>query len=149
MNFRATARPMPRAAPVTIATFRSGGAGFKEILPGLQPDVGILLVEGDAGGIAAAGDDRELPFEESAQARHAAVAARKVLLGVQRDRSLAGLRLVVARIFLVLLFGEVPPELARHLRAEAAQLAFFRDAAGDVDAEVGVVDGQHPADGFD
>src|SRR6185436_7418655 len=102
MNLRATARPVPRAAPVTIATLRSGGAGLKQFLARLQANVSVLLVEGDAGGIAAAGDNRELAFEEAAQARHAAVAAREMLFGVQGDRSLAGLRLVVAWIFLVL-----------------------------------------------
>src|SRR5262245_7158993 len=92
-----------------------GIARLQHLLAGLEADVGILLAEGHARGVAALGDGLQLLLEESAQARHAAVAAREVLVGMQRDRALAGLRLVVAGIFLVLFFREVPPELARHL----------------------------------
>ena len=44
---------------------------------------------------------------------------------------------------------QLPPELAVHLRAHAADVAWLLDAAGDVDAKVGVVDRQHPADRLD
>jgi len=48
----------------------------------------------------------------------------------------------------VLLFGQLPPELAVHLRAPAAELAALGDSARGIDTEMGIVDRHHPADGF-
>ena len=103
----------------------------------------------DAGRIGAVGDAAQLLAQEAAQQGDAAVAGAQVLGRMRRDRALAHLRFVVAGKVAVLGFAQLPPELAVHLRAHPADVARLLDPAGDVDAEVRVVDRQHPADRLD
>src|SRR6267154_1825831 len=72
-----------------------------------------------------------------------------MLFGMQRYRSLADLRLVIAGELLMFLFGHVPPELAVELRAHPSDIAGLLDPASDVDTERGVVDRQCPTDRLD
>src|SRR5207237_1089040 len=96
-----------------------------EGLPGFELHHHILIIEYRTGGIAALGDNADLLLGEAAQERDALVAGGEVLLRVQRDRPLAGLRLVVAGKALVLLGRELGPRSSVHLRAEFAELAFL------------------------
>src|SRR6185437_4526330 len=52
-------------------------------------------IEGDAGRIAALRDDLGLFQEKAAQHDDALIGGREMLVGMQRDRALAGLRLVI------------------------------------------------------
>src|SRR5262249_46788702 len=72
-----------------------------------------------------------------------------MLLRVDRDRALADLRLIIARMALMLLLRHVPPEVAVERGAHAAEIARLFHTAGNVDAKGCVIDWQHPADRFD
>src|SRR5690242_20923030 len=116
-----------------------------EEVPRLEGDGWRVGVEADPDRIAAGGERVELLAQHAAHQGHAPIARYQVLFGVARDRPLADLRLVVPREASVLLVGELLPELAAETRAHACELAGPAHPARGVDAEVRVVDRQHPA----
>ena len=73
--------------------------------------------------IAPGGQRIELIAQHPPDHQDAAVALAEMFLGMQRHRSLAGLRLVVAWELLVLPLGHVPPEFAVELRAHPSDVA--------------------------
>src|SRR5204863_6389122 len=109
---------------------------------------GGFVVEAHAERILAFRHGVHLALEQPAQHDDAPIAGPQMLLRMQRDRTLPGLRFPVAGKALVLLFGQLPPELAVHLRAPAPELAALADPARGIDTEVGIVDRHHPADGL-
>src|SRR6185312_10372099 len=88
--------------------FRAGLCGFSrvgfgrgwlrpaDVIAGFELDRRGLRIERDANGIAAAADGLELLAQHPPDHQDAAVALAEMLFGMQRDRSLADLRLVVA-----------------------------------------------------
>src|SRR6202171_800943 len=104
-----------------------------------------VLVERDPDGIAPGGHGVELISQHPPDHQDTAIALAEMLLGMQRYRSLADLRLVIAWELLMFLFGHVPPELAVELRAHPSDVAGLLDPASDVDTERGVVARQRPA----
>src|SRR5690242_1740630 len=95
-----------------------------DVVAGLEHDRRGVRIEGDPDRIAPGGERIELVLQHAADHHDAAVALREMLFGVDRDRALPDLRLVVAGMALVLLLGHVPPELAVELRAHAAEIAY-------------------------
>src|SRR5262245_4948325 len=129
--------------------YRTNGQLFlAHVVSRLELDWLRAGIEADAGRILARFEKIELLAQHSPHHQHAAVALAEMLFRVQRDRTLANLRFVIAGISSVLLLGHVPPELAVEFRAHAADVTGLFDAAGDIDAEGRIVDRQHPADRF-
>src|SRR4029079_1685423 len=142
-NTRAAIR---RCGPAPRSRARASPAYFcSKVVSGVEADIRFV----DAGRIAALGNGAQLRIHEPAQQRDALVARRQVLLRVQRDRALAGLRLVVSREFAVFGRGEFLPALAALPRADLLQRAALGDASRGVDAVVRIVDRQHPAERLD
>src|SRR5215469_16790916 len=87
----------------------------------------------------------QLIAKNLAQHRHAAIAGIKMFLGVERDFALAHLSFIVARHFAMLVFCELLPELALVAGSDLPKLAGFRHAPRRIDAEMRIIDGEHPA----
>src|SRR4051812_39560427 len=81
-------------------------------IPRLEFDRRRVWVKRDADWIAPCGHRLELLAEHPPDHQDAAVALAEMFFRMHRHRTLADLRLVIARKLLVLLFGHVPPELS-------------------------------------
>src|SRR4029078_6021064 len=116
-----------------------------EEVPRLEGDGWRVGVEADPDRIAARGERVELLAQHAAHPGHAPIARYQMLLGMARDRPLPDLRLVVPGKALVLLVGELLPELAVETRAHARELAGPAHAARGGDADGGGGGGERPA----
>jgi len=106
-----------------------------DIIPGFEFDRRRVLVERDPDRIVAFAQGIQLVAQDPPDHQDAPVALAEMLLGMQRDRALADLGLVISRELLVFLLGHVPPELAIEFRAHPADVARLLYAAGDIDPE--------------
>src|SRR5690606_25413320 len=78
-----------------------------------------------------------------------AVRRGKVFLRVHGNGALTDLGFIVAGVLLMLLFSKFVPEFSSLARTHFAQFALFAYPACHVDAEMRIVNGQDPPDGFD
>src|SRR5947208_8416933 len=92
-------------------------------IPGFEFHRACVGIKGYADRVAACSYRIELIGQHAPEHQDAAVALTEMLLGMQSDRALAGLRLVIARELLVLGLAHVPPELAVEFRAHPPDVA--------------------------
>src|SRR5689334_9154642 len=97
--------------------------GLANEIPGFEHDGRGVRVERDSDRVAPGGERLELITQHPPHHQDASVTLAEMFLRVDRHRTLADLRLIIAGEALMLLLGHVAPELAVELGAHAADVA--------------------------
>src|SRR4029079_11319147 len=116
------------------------GSRFADEIPRFEFNRRRVFLKRYADRIAARCQGLELLAQHPPDHQDAAIALAEMLFRMQRHGALADLGLVVTGELLVLLFGNVPPELAVEFGAHPSDVAGIPDAPRDVDSKGRIVD---------
>ena len=109
-GFRAPSISPGNCAELPRASCKSTGLSRIDVAR-RQVDQRIRFVERDTWRIAASGDSVHCPAQRAALHGDAFVRSDQMLLAMERDRALAGLRFIIARLILPFLDGAPAPRL--------------------------------------